>query len=145
MRTLRIHGTLFDVWACWVQTEVRAAKLAFDPLAKIFTIDLQFLHTFWAVDENACRYDFNHRIKLLKGNEDSNLHAVPFEIRVQQFATVSAMNHRWRHVIATIRAGPPDPCRHGRLSENLEKNCRSRRRLLTRWGSRGDNDRPIWI
>ena len=112
MRALGINVTLVDIWAGGVETKVDAAKLTLDSLTQVLAMDFEFLCTLRATHKQAGWYDLNHRVKLLKWNENGNLDAVHFEIRVQQLATGAAVNHGRRHFIAALWTRATGPGRH---------------------------------
>ena len=103
---------LADVGAGGVEAKIDVAELALDSLTQVLAVDFEFLSTLWAVDEQTCGHDFDHRIELLQGDEDRNLHAVSFEFWIEQRATTAAVNHARRHVIATLWTGTTRPGWH---------------------------------
>jgi hypothetical protein len=112
MGALRIDIRLRDGRLGRIETEIGRAELALDPLTQVLPIDLQFLRTLRAIDEQPDRMNLDHGINLWQRNKCRNLNTVALQLRIQKCTTFATVNHIGGHIFTAIRTRSPRPSGH---------------------------------
>lgn len=116
MGTLCVGIGFDDRLTGWIKGKVGRTELALHSLSQVLPIDLQFLVTTRALDEQPDGGDLNHAFDLLKWEERGNLNALFLQFQIEELTTRSTVNDiRW-HIFATLRTWAAWPSGHTRYS-----------------------------
>lgn len=112
MRAFRIDVGVNDGRVGRIKSKVSRAELALHSLADVLPIDFQLLRAMWAPHKQAGRCYLNHRINLLKGNENRDFNTVSLQFGVQERPAFPTVNHICGHFLTAFGARASGPSGH---------------------------------